>query len=364
MKKIVFVGQTPPPYGGQAIMIEKILAGRYADIELFHVRMSFSKEMDQIGKASLVKILHLIYIISKIYYYRIFKKANILYYPPAGPDRIPVIRDIIILTSTRWLFKKCLFHFHAGGVSQIKLRSSFLKWLYKIAYYHADWAIQLSPLNPPDGKNLKAKNEIIIPYGIEDYASNFSGTKLPSRIVSILFVSIIKESKGAMILLEAVKQLFSKGLEFKLEIMGKFESSEFEQKVKDYIKKHKLDNHITFLGVLSGGSKFSAFQRADIFCFPTFFESETFGVVLLEAMQFSLPVVATTWRGIPSIVKNKVNGFLIDPKNADELAKRLELLILDPSLRLRMGNEGRKIFLSKFTLKEFHDKMRIFFRTC
>ena len=76
MRKIVFVGQTPPPFGGQAIMIEKILQGTYKDVLLYHVRMSFSKEMDEIGKASLSKVFHLFNIIAKIYYFRIFKRAN------------------------------------------------------------------------------------------------------------------------------------------------------------------------------------------------------------------------------------------------------------------------------------------------
>jgi len=69
------------------------------------------------------------------------------------------------------------------------------------------------------------------------------------------------------------------------------------------------------------------------FCFPTFFESETFGVVLLEAMQFSLPIVATRWRGIPSIITDGDNGFLVDPKDPIGLSEKLETLLRDPAMR-------------------------------
>jgi len=58
--KILVVGQTPPPFGGQAIMIERLLEGKYKDTELFHVRMSFSREMNEMGRFSFFKIFHLI----------------------------------------------------------------------------------------------------------------------------------------------------------------------------------------------------------------------------------------------------------------------------------------------------------------
>jgi len=46
MAKILVVGQTPPPLGGQAIMIQQMLEQKYDNLQLLHVRMSFSKEMD------------------------------------------------------------------------------------------------------------------------------------------------------------------------------------------------------------------------------------------------------------------------------------------------------------------------------
>ena len=64
MKKVVFVGQTPPPYGGQALMIQRIKEGHYDGVQLFHVRMAFSKEMDEIGKASFFKVVHLFKVVT------------------------------------------------------------------------------------------------------------------------------------------------------------------------------------------------------------------------------------------------------------------------------------------------------------
>jgi glycosyltransferase involved in cell wall biosynthesis len=114
-----------------------------------------------------------------------------------------------------------------------------------------------------------------------------------------------------------------------------------------------LSSYIEFLGVQTGVQKYQTFNEADIFCFPTFFEAETFGLVALEAMQFKLPVVATRWRGVPSVVEDQVSGFLVPPRDAKSMADKLEILINDQKLRENMGKQGRRIYLEKFT-SEIH----------
>ena len=151
---------------------------------------------------------------------------------------------------------------------------------------------------------------------------------------------------------------------FQLQVVGKFDSPELEQVVRKFIETNGLANEVAFLGVLSGDDKFFVYRKADVFCFPTFFESETFGVVLLEAMQFSLPLVSTRWRGIPSIVENGENGFLVEHNNAFQLAEKLATLVQDPNLRARMGERGREIFLQKFTIEIFRASMNQTFLNC
>jgi glycosyltransferase involved in cell wall biosynthesis len=324
--------------------------------------MNFSKEMNEIGRVDLSKIVHLFSVIVRICFVRITSGASILYYPPAGPDKIPIIRDIIILNATRWLFKKTIFHFHAGGVSGVKFNSRLLQFFFQKAYFNADCAILLSDLNPPDGEKLHSLKSLVIPYGIED---NFRGTRqVKNEKLKILFVGLLKESKGILILLMASSKLKKEGLKFTVEVVGKFESREFEDKVWSYVIEHQLESCIIFKGVLEGASKFKAYNDSDVFCFPTFFESETFGVVLLEAMQFSLPIVATEWRGIPSVVNSGHNGFLVKPLDVEDLACKLRELILDEKLRKKMGDAGRRIFLSKFTLDVFYNNMEKMFLEC
>lgn len=359
MVKVLVIGQTPPPFGGQAIMIEMLLGGKYPNTKLFHVRLAFSKEMSDIGRIQFSKILHLILVIFKIIYFRFRHHISILYYPPAGPNKIPMYRDFIILILTRWLFHKTIFHFHAGGTSELydKL-SRITRLLFRLAYFNADAAIRLSELTPCDGKILKAKREFIVPNGITDFCKRFKRDNTEhATIPEILYVGVLKESKGILTLLEACDILASKGMDFTVKMVGKFESELFEDSVKQRVLELSLETRVTFPGVLTGEEKFKAFSKADIFCFPTFFESEAFPLVLLEAMQFALPVISTQWRGVPSIVQDGISGYLLPIKESLAIAEKLEKLINNPSLARKMGERGREIYLNNYTIDKHRERM-------
>ena len=103
--------------------------------------------------------------------------------------------------------------------------------------------------------------------------------------------------------------------------------------------------------------KFEYFLHSDIFVFPTYYHNETFGLVNLEAMQFRLPVISTCEGGIPDVVDDGISGFLIDPKNSEALANKLEILIKNPKLRSAMGEAGYERYLKKFTLEIFENRL-------
>ncbi len=361
MNKILFVGQTPPPFGGQAIMQQVTLEGKYKKIRFVHVRMNFSKEMDEVGKFRLRKVFHLIYIICQIIFMRICHSPKVLYFPPAGPNRIPMYRDIVILCCTRWLFEKTIFHFHAGGISELyRQLNPFTQLLFRFAYFKPDLAIQLSDLNPPDGSFLQAKKSVIIPYGIKDNYPEYNNENgIISKPPTILFVGVIRESKGVLVLLDACRQIKESGLLFRLQLMGHFESVEFQDCVETFIKLHDLNDMVQFMGVCVEEKKWEVYQSADLFCFPTFFESETFGVVIIEAMQFMLPVISTYWRGIPSVVQEGTTGILVPVKNSEALAVAIEQFLQDSELRKKMGDAGRVLFLKKFTLEDYYHNIEI-----
>jgi glycosyltransferase involved in cell wall biosynthesis len=257
------------------------------------------------------------------------------------------------------MFSKTIFHFHAAGISEIGPKlSPFTQLFFKISFFSPDIALRLSEFNPPDGIYLNAKTEIILPNGIEDNFTLYKNhLRLPKNTCTILFVGYVKESKGIFVLLDAVRILLKKCLNFNIKIMGKCESELFEKKLHEYTNKFNISNYIEFLGVLTGEAKHNVYLNADICCFPSFFESESFGLVVVEAMQYCLPVVTTKWRGLQSLIQEGQNGFLVPIKDSQSVADRLSLLIANDDLRLQMGQKGRSIYLEKYSIDIFHKNM-------
>lgn len=362
--KVLIVGQTPPPYHGQAIMIEKIISGPYDNIDTIHVPLSFSVEIDEVGVFKFKKIYVLFKVIFAIYLAKFKHKPTVLYYPPSGPNLIPILRDIFILTSTRWLFNKTVFHFHAGGLSTIyQDLNRFSRFFFRRAYFNPDCCILLSELNPSDGKFLKSKTNLIIPYGIKDEYALRVPTEKASDEVCLLFVGMISESKGVLILLNALNIVKNSNPKtyIKLKIVGRFESAAFEKRVKQEIEQLNLKNHVHFTGVLTGEDKWDIFQHSHIFCFPTFYESETFGLVVLEAMQFSLPCIVSDWRGVPSLVTHGETGYIIPHKSSKSLAEAILELANNPEKMSLMGNQGRKKYLEHYSSSIFLSRIEAAF---
>ncbi len=213
MLKVLVVGQTPPPYGGTPIMVENFLKSNFSDVKLIHVRVGFASHIKEHGKVNLSKILHLFALIARIFYHRIVNGPRILYYVPAGPDRVTVLRDLPLLLSTRWLFERTVFHFHLAGISELYDRlPPWQQWLFRRAYFGADAAIRLSKFTPEDAKRLAAKREYVIPNGIDDPCpecataqnNHVAEANGPLRL---LFVGMLRESKGVMVLIEACQRL-------------------------------------------------------------------------------------------------------------------------------------------------------------
>ena len=149
----------------------------------------------------------------------------------------------------------------------------------------------------------------------------------------------------------------SKGIEFQVRIMGEGPQQVIES-IDEFLSQNELKNNVRLIGVKIDQEKWKEFAMADIFCFPTYFEAETLGNVVLEAMMFELPVVATEWRGVPTMVREGENGFLVPIKSPVLLAERLQRLLEDAELRRSMGKKGRERFLKDFTEEKFYERMR------
>jgi glycosyltransferase involved in cell wall biosynthesis len=127
------------------------------------------------------------------------------------------------------------------------------------------------------------------------------------------------KKKGFDILLHAFKLLKSKGVKFKAIIGG---GGEEEESLKQLSINLGLEDTVTFCGWVQDKTKF--FNDIDIFCLPSL--HEPFGIIMLEAMLHSKPIVTTNSEGPLEIIQEGLNGVFCKKGNAEDLAKKLEHL--------------------------------------
>jgi len=345
------------------MMIKRLIDARLTQVKLFHLRMSFSNNERSVGKFRVKKIFHLGFIILNAIKYKFRYKIEILYYFPSGPKLNPIIRDFFILMLIRPFFSKTVFHFRAAGISEyLNQKNRVLQKILSLPYRNPDIAIQLSDLNPEDGKYFHAERTLIVPNGIEDkYSEKNKVDKKSKNQIDILYIGALHRSKGIFNLLEAAQEILKLNKNVFFNFIGQFYDDKIEDEFNQIINKYNLQKNIKLYGLKINDSKWDFFYNADILCFPTYFESESFGNVLLEAMMFELPIVGTKWRGIPGIVHDKENGLLVNPNDSVDLADKLLILIQDQEKRIQYGERGRKIFLEKYTLQKHIKKMNDIF---
>jgi glycosyltransferase involved in cell wall biosynthesis len=98
----------------------------------------------------------------------------------------------------------------------------------------------------------------------------------------------------------------------------------------------------------------------DAFVLPS--GNEGTPVTTIEALAGGRPVVATRVGGVPDVVRDGRDGFLVDPGSVDDLADRLARLARDPDLRRRMGESGRERVLERYSVRRLLDDVDIFYR--
>ncbi|WP_221394627.1 glycosyltransferase [Dyadobacter sp. NIV53] len=96
---------------------------------------------------------------------------------------------------------------------------------------------------------------------------------------------------------------------------------------------------------------------SDILVFPTFYANECLPLVLIEAMQCGLPIITSREGGIPSIIIDKRNGLLINPKSPQEIANSIEQLYFLPEARLKMRLQARSDYENFYTVEAFEKNL-------
>ncbi len=162
----------------------------------------------------------------------------------------------------------------------------------------------------------------------------------------IFSAALICPRKNTLGLLRAFAKLTAGGVEARLRLAGTASDSAYERQVRDFIKTSGLTARIALLGAISRNQIHEELSRAGVFALVSFEEGAPMGVA--EAMAAGVPVVTSNRCGMPYMVRDGESGFLVDPNNPDDTARRLRELLENGPLRKQMGDKGREIALDRF----------------
>jgi glycosyltransferase involved in cell wall biosynthesis len=321
---LLFVGQTPPPWHGQAVATQMLFEHDWEGFEVGRIRMAYSAEMEEIGRLRWHKVGHLLELVKQTRRWLLDHPDAILCYPPASPQWAPFLRDVLYLALTRHLAGRTVFIYHAGGLAEWVKRSWLRRLLARRVFHKADLSLEVAIEEPSPHTLFRAKRWKWSPYGIEVPRVE-RGPRAAGEPCRVLFVGSLQEGKGVLEVLKTAALLREQGqgAAFRFTLVGRWFSEEFENEARAKTRELGVEDMVEFPGQLTGGAKWQAYAAADVFFFPTHYASEAFPIVLIEGLGSGMPVVTTRWRGVPSLVEGCPAASLCAPRDSAGFATAL-----------------------------------------
>ena len=169
----------------------------------------------------------------------------------------------------------------------------------------------------------------------------------------VLFVGALVYLKGAHRLLEAMAMVRQEHPDAHLVIIGQ---GDYRESLERGAASLGLTEAVTFAGTMPQNQLRDVMRRCSALVLPSL--SEGLGRVLIEAMACGRPVIGTRVGGIPDLIQDGVNGYLVPPDRAKPLAAKIDHLLAHPETATEMGARGRAFVAETFSTEKYVDGYR------
>lgn len=262
-------------------------------------------------------------------------------------EPVSAIRKIPFIIIINLLNKKLIVHFHSFS-TKTTILSKFSS-VYKYIFSSADRVILLSEYWREEFSKkwpeLNYKSDILY------------NPCLPVNFVKenkeniILYAGTLNSRKGYSDLLQAFALVYLEYPSWKLVFAGNGEIQKAQHLAHDL----HIESNTHFLGWLNGEEKRDIFQKASIFCLPSY--AEGFPMSVLDAFSFGLPIITTPVGGIPDVLTNSVNALIFNQGDIKSLSLCLKRLIDDSVLRDSLANSSIEFACTSFNIEIITEKL-------
>lgn len=331
-------------------MNERVLNSRHIQekYKVEKILISYSNSLVELGSFSFQKIIKYIRLFCLLIRKLLTFKPQLVYFQPSLTG-IPFYRDSMLIWLTKIFKVNLLLHFRVKGFSS-RLYNSLIMKYYQAVFRNTNIIVLSSILIDEVKMNLNI-NPIVIHNG---YPDRYLADSNYIKTIDLLFLANLFISKGIWLFLEILNLLKSKGYKYSASIVGG-EGDVKIKEIEEFLWHNELTQMVSISGFLQDKDKDEILSKSKILVYPTF--DDAFPGVVIDGMQFCLPVVASNQGSIPIMIDDGVNGFVVKDNNLGSFVNKLEVLLNDNSLIKKMGENGRKKYLANFTFEIFENNM-------
>lgn len=236
-----------------------------------------------------------------------------------------------------------------SDVYDFPIKSPVHKMMLKYNLKKADYIFSTSNVMKEETQKYTNKNIEVTPFGVD--INRFAPRRTEKDEVVIGTIKTLEEKYGIQYLVKAFAQLKDRNpdMNLKLRIGGKGSQEDY---LKGLCRDLKIYNDVTFLGFVNPDDVVKEFQNFDIAVFPSTLDSESFGVAAVEAESCGTPIVVSEVGGLMESTKPGITSLVAKKASVEDLRDKIDMLVKDKELRLKMGTAARKFVEDNYNLED------------
>lgn len=333
--RVLLVGKGAPDRGGIPSFLEDLRSGPLAhehEITFLNVAHDRTPQGGEVTVANVTRTFR-----DAVQVWRGARGHDVVHINSALAPAVTVVRAGVLALAARLRGCSVIVHAHGGNIETWLVgrrnRALMRAAMRPVDLVVAVWTAGEGALADAVGRD----RVVLVDNGVDvsRFATSPSGVGV--GVPKVLYVGLLTPRKGVLDLIEASKALRAEGVDHELLLLG---GTPDEGPAAAEPVLAAARGHATLLGTRPPSEMPAAYASADVFCLPSWWEAMPLSV--LEAMAASLPVVATDVGDVRRLVADGESGFVVPPRSPQALADALRALLVDPELRRRAGEAGRR----------------------